>query len=669
MKYLHPDSKILGMTVPLAALVTKDSCGTGEFLDLIPLASFCTSCEITLIQLLPVNDTGLQSSPYSALSAFALNPLYGRPSKMDSKQVARKAIENLSENGREPGRFIYHERYREKIAIYQEIFSASKTEILKAWNDIKSPLHVWAKSQSWLPAYAVYTVLKQENKDRHWKEWGALANVDMATIEKRWQNPKLLEKHLFPVWLQHQLFLQFDEAAQGVRALGIDLKGDIPILMNEDSCDVWSRPALFSREAVAGAPPDMFSPSGQNWQFPLYRWDELAKDNYAWWKDRLAVANRWYSAFRIDHVLGFFRIWACSLYDNSAVLGWYTPGEQLTPSQLQALGFTNDRLRWLSEPHIETHQFEDPVQNIEDRELRQEVRAIIRERLLEQIPGEELWLFKPEVRGEKDIHTAGLPQALEGVLLNKWRDRCLIPHATGKTISFTPSWYWKDSTAWRSLSPDEQQQLETSAKQALTKSEKTWEKQGHTLLSVLSASVDMLACAEDLGAVPACVPKILKKLGISGLRVVRWYRQWDKEGSPYIPLSAYGAQSVATPAVHDSSTLREWWEQEAEQDVFSSFIKKKLNPQWNPETAALVLNTLAKAASNIFVVQLQDILHLRPNYYSENPADERINIPGTVSDFNWTWRMPQSLEALEMDGALKTAIREIANHRKGKSGK
>jgi 4-alpha-glucanotransferase len=288
---------------------------------------------------------------------------------------------------------------------------------------------------------------------------------------------------------------------------------------------------------------------------------------------------------------------------------------------------------------------------------------------LQQLPGEELWLFKPIVKGEKDIFAAGLPHAVEQALLEKWRDRCLIPHGAGETISFTPSWYWKNSTAWKSLSKDEQTKLEEAATAVLAKSEKVWEKQGLKLLSVLSNSVDMLPCAEDLGAVPACVPKVLKKLGISGLRVTRWYRQWDKEGEPYIPLSSYGTQSVATPAVHDSSTLREWWEQEADQALFSHFIKKTPASRWNPDAANLVLGALAKAASSIFMVQLQDLLHLDDKYYSNDPAEERINIPGTVSDFNWTWRMPKPLEDLDADKTLKAAIRTVSALRKGTSGK
>ena len=144
------------------------------------------------------------------------------------------------------------------------------------------------------------------------------------------------------------------------------------------------------------------------------------------------------------------------------------------------------------------------------------------------------------------------------------------------------------------------------------------EKTGLVTLCLLFALLLIcFACAEDLGRNSACVPKVLKKLGISALRVVHWYRQWDKEGSPYIPLSSYGSQSVATPAVHDSSTLREWWEQEAEQDIFAHFLKLKLDPDWTPKTATLVLGALSKAASSIFVVQMQDLLHLADNYYSD----------------------------------------------------
>jgi 4-alpha-glucanotransferase len=170
----------------------------------------------------------------------------------------------------------------------------------------------------------------------------------------------------------------------------------------------------------------------------------------------------------------------------------------------------------------------------------------------------------------------------------------------------------------------------------------------------------MLPCAEDLGAVPDCVPKTLANLGILGLRVVRWHRAWEQEGQPYIPFEDYPELSVCTPAVHDSSTVREWWEREADQGLFSGFLGVPSLPRmYNPGTAKLVLSKTSAAASRFRVFQIQDLLHLSNKWYAEDPAAERINVPGTSNEFNWTYRLPASIEEIGKDGDLIKAVEEL----------
>jgi len=170
----------------------------------------------------------------------------------------------------------------------------------------------------------------------------------------------------------------------------------------------------------------------------------------------------------------------------------------------------------------------------------------------------------------------------------------------------------------------------------------------------------MLPCAEDLGAVPPCVPKVLSKLGILGLRVVRWHRDWYKEGQPYIPFEDYPELSVCTPAVHDSSCLREWWDREADQQQFSGFIGLPSLPKvYNPGTARIILHKIATAGSRFRVFQIQDLLHLSNHWYAEDPASERINIPGTSNEFNWTYRLPAPISKLMEDEDLIRAVLEL----------
>jgi 4-alpha-glucanotransferase len=277
---------------------------------------------------------------------------------------------------------------------------------------------------------------------------------------------------------------------------------------------------------------------------------------------------------------------------------------------------------------------------------------------LERIGTEELWLFRDTIRGERDIDALGLHPAARNYLVQAWHNRLFLEYEKN---AFFPVWYFRNSRAYASLSEEEKQKLEALVEKKRQESEKIWESQGVKLLSVLVSASSMLPCAEDLGAVPDCVPRTLARLGILGLRVVRWHRSWEQEGQPYIPFEDYPELSVCTPAVHDSSTVREWWEREADQELFSGFLGFPSLPRvYNPGTSRLILFKTASAASRFRVFQIQDLLHLSNRWYAEDPASERINVPGTSSEFNWTYRLPASIEEIGGDGDLIKAVGELA---------
>jgi 4-alpha-glucanotransferase len=229
---------------------------------------------------------------------------------------------------------------------------------------------------------------------------------------------------------------------------------------------------------------------------------------------------------------------------------------------------------------------------------------------------------------------------------------------------YSPVWYYRNSHAYASLSNAEKQQLETLLEKQRIDSEKIWEEEGERLLAMLFGASSMLPCAEDLGAVPDCVPRVLTKLNILGLRVVRWFREWDKEGQPYILFDVYPELSVCMASVHDSSTLREWWDTEADQRLFSGFIGVPSLPKvYNPGTAKIILQKTATAASLFKVFPIQDLLHLsntRKEWWAEDPASERINVPGTNNEFNWTYRLPAPIKEIENDSELVKAVQELA---------
>jgi 4-alpha-glucanotransferase len=273
---------------------------------------------------------------------------------------------------------------------------------------------------------------------------------------------------------------------------------------------------------------------------------------------------------------------------------------------------------------------------------------------LTQVGSEELWQFKKKIQGEKDIDALKLHPGSRACLFRAWQNRTFLEYEKGR---FFPVCYYGESRAYKSLSNEEKQSLEALLERHKAKSEKVWAVQGKKFLNVLRESSSMLPCAEDLGAVPNCVPVVLAKLKILGLRVVRWFREWDKDGKPYIPLDQYPEMSVCTTAVHDSSTLRQWWEDEAEREYFSGFIGHPSLPKtYEPGTAKAILYKTATAKSRFRVFQIQDLLHLSPRWYAADPALERINVPGTCNDFNWTYRLPASIEEIGKDKDLIKAV-------------
>jgi 4-alpha-glucanotransferase len=641
--------RLIGVVCPVGALRSARSTGVGEFPDIAGFAALCADMGVGLIQLLPVNDTAYESSPYSAVSAFALNPLYLRISDLPEAEDFAKEIAALGKKFEKEKRFPYYKIVKAKMELLGEIFAANK-EAITASARKTAALGKWIEQNPWVKNYAVYRTLKDQNGQKTPDEWKAFGKVSAKDIAALWASEASADARLFYAWLQKALDEQFTAAAAEVSKLGILLEGDIPILMNRDSCDVWAHPEYFRLDLSAGAPPDMYSPQGQNWGFPIYDWAAQAKDDYAFWRGRLAVAEKYYHAYRIDHVLGFFRIWASNTDDTSGAskLGRYIPYTPVKRAELAALGFDDGRVRWLSEPHIPTDELRYAAGAGADEAFN---------KALSRIGNEELWLFKTSIKGVRDIDALGLSHEARNCLVDAWNNRLLLEY---EPDLFFPLWYGKDSRSWRSLGDTEKNVLDALFKKKQAESEKVWEKEGKKLLSILSESSAMLPCAEDLGAVPDCVPRVLAALNIMGLRVVRWTRDWAEAGEPYIPLSDYPELSVCTPAVHDSSTLRQWWEGEADRAMFAAFAGvPSLGNIYNPGTARTILGRIAGAASRWRVFQIQDILHLSSKWYSKDPEQERINVPGTYNDFNWTYRLPAPVEELARDKDLVAAVNDL----------
>ena len=669
--------KRTGIVVPISALYTKDCPSCGDFLALKDLADFCKKAGFSIVQLLPVNDTGTQSSPYSGLSAFALHPLFIRINALPEFAAAMKgnkafatAYKAFEKEFGYKKRFDYDAVLGEKTKLLHLLFNYIEKKNSKdeaEANKLNKELAKFVRSNQWIIPYAVFKNIKDENMQASWKSWDeSIQKLSYDQIKLKWQNKAKKSSHDFFVWCQLRASEQFKEGAESLRAKKIILKGDIPILMNEDSVDCWTYPEFFRQELRAGSPPDGGNPMGQNWGFPTYDWDRLEADEFTWWKDRIKTSAQYYDAFRIDHILGFFRIWASKENETTAYLGHTIPYADFTRKTLNELGFDDDRIKWISEPHIPTGTIENITWNHD------EATAVL-EKVCDRVKTEELWTFKKEIDGDKEIYAMnffedeGKNNAVKNALAEKWRDRSLIQI---KKDRFIKVYAFENSTAWKTLSGEEQEKLRKLFEEIEVKENKLWEKQATTTLSAIVHASDMIPCAEDLGVNLPVMPEVLKKLDILSLKVIRWTRQWDKPGQPYIPFTDYPELSVATTSVHDSSTLRQWWNQE--KDSVWTFInsvecenKPDGNSAFTPEIAEFILRSLASCKSALLINPLQDYLFLEHSFYLENEDDERINIPGSVNTFNWTYRIPVTIEEMSGNKGLLNKIKTIVETHDG----
>lgn len=314
-----------GINIPLFSLHSSRSSGIGEYTDLIPLIDWCSSAGFDTIQLLPLNDPGLDKSPYNALSSFALNPLYIGLSQLpylEHHPDLRELLTDLKALNELP--YVDYVKVREgkkkflKIYWEREYGQFAKTV----------PYLNFVNQTPRLKGYALFKTLKERFGYSYWKSWPEA----YRTYSSDMMDQLLVEEsaeYSYYNFLQYLCHVQLQQAKQVAEAKGVHLMGDIPILISPDSADVWHYPELFDQELSAGAPPDYYNLDGQNWGFPIYNWEEMEKHHYAWWNDRLSYASNYYHLYRIDHIVGFFRIWAIPP-GNPSSKGFFSPSDPTT---------------------------------------------------------------------------------------------------------------------------------------------------------------------------------------------------------------------------------------------------------------------------------------------------------------------------------------------------
>lgn len=302
--------KRAGVAFPLISLLHKNAYECGDIETLLIIKNWVKKTGLTIVQILPLNDTGTGKSPYSSISAFAIDPVYISLHKLGIKLKNRKeTIATLKVN--------YTRMRSLKIQALRIHFETNHNPALR------TSLEQFVKENKWVSTYVAFRTLYDKNQGTHWQTW-QYGSKYSPKLEKEIIT-SYSHEYYFQVWMQYVAYLQLKEVKEAYAKDGLFLKGDMPILTSSNSADVWSSTHLFDLSITAGAPPDSFSEDGQNWAFPVINWEVMRKENYSWWEERLKYLENFYHLYRIDHVLGMYRIWSIPLNAKSARFGFFHP--------------------------------------------------------------------------------------------------------------------------------------------------------------------------------------------------------------------------------------------------------------------------------------------------------------------------------------------------------
>jgi 4-alpha-glucanotransferase len=641
-----------GVAVPVFSLRSRNGFGVGEFADLKLLADWGEKVGLKLIQLLPVNDTTAtktwkDSYPYAAISAFALHPIYLNLAAVANTKNKRLLSELEPERQRLNAldAVDYEAVMRVKIDFLKQIFPSQKTATFRA----REYKEFFAANENWLVPYAAFCCFRDQFGTADFNQWPEHRKFDAAAVAALARDHDGLEFYFF---VQFHLHLQLKDAVAHVHRRGLVLKGDIAIGVFRHGADAWQSPELFHMDLQAGAPPDPFSAKGQNWGFPTYNWPRMAADGFAWWKQRFAQMGEYFDAFRIDHILGFFRIWSSPAHAVEGILGYFDPAIPLEPGEFTARGLSFDRERLLR-PLI-TDAVLAGIFGEEDGRVR-------REFLIAHSGGH--YSLRPEFATQRQVEhhfAAREPNArneqLKTGLFDLISNVILLEAGGGLHFRFA----MEQTTSFKQLPPDIRAKWhDLSVDYFYRRQDEFWRREALQKLPALKRVTDMLICGEDLGLVPVCVPDVMRDLGLLSLEIQRMPKAPGKEFSrpaeaPYL--------SVITPSTHDMSTIRGWWLEDRK--LTQTFFNRELGlpgeapGEASPEIVEAVVRQHLASPAMWSIFQLQDLLGIDGRLRRHEVAAERINIPA-IANYYWRYRMHVELEALPAEEAFNSQVSKL----------
>jgi 4-alpha-glucanotransferase len=648
-----------GVAIPVFSLRSNNSFGIGEFLDIKLLADWAKEAGLKLIQILPINDTSAtftwkDSYPYAAISAFALHPIYINLLKVAGKK-GMQAVKSLTKkqthlNGL--AEIDYDEVIRIKLDVLRQLYEADEMAFLKE----NSYLEFFEDNRAWLVPYAAFCYYRDKYKTADFSQWKTGAVYNEAEIVKlTGAKSKCFKQIAFFYFVQYHLHLQLKEAVDYAHKKGLAIKGDIPIGIYRYGADAWTAPELYNMNMQAGAPPDDFAVKGQNWGFPTYNWQRMEEDHFEWWKMRFHQMSNYFDAFRIDHILGFFRIWSIPTDSVEGIMGRFIPALPVSAHEFGERGIWFDHDRFCKPFIIDAilyQMFDGLTQQVKETFLQPNDRGgyDLKEEFNTQRKVQDYLASRPDNEDNQRLKT-GLFDLISNVLLFEEEGSNRQAFHFRISMDTTQSYQHLDEGTRHRLK-------ELYINYFFRRQDEFWKQEALKKLPALKEATNMLICGEDLGMVPHSVPEVMQRLSILSLEVQRMPKDpsiafFNPRNAPYL--------SVVTPSTHDMSTIRGWWEEDREktQHFFNHILGEGGQAPYFCEpwvNRAIVLQHLYSPAMwSIF--QLQDIMGMSDTLRRENPHDERINLPANPQ-YYWNYRMHLPLEQLAREQAFNNELKD-----------
>lgn len=653
-----PARKFAGSAIPVFSLRSEGSCGVGDFGDLKTFVSWAADTAQHVVQILPINDTSITGSwtdsyPYNSISIYAFHPMYIDLRQLPALADAQFASRFEEERARLNALSVvdYEAVNRLKQSYLKEVYRQEGENVLKS-DEFNT---FFADNRHWLQPYAAFSYLCDLYGTSDFHCWEAYNKYDEEEIQQLCSPESDAYTFIgYYYYMQYLLHVQLLAVAEYARRKGVILKGDIPIGISRTSVESWVEPYYFNMNGQAGAPPDAFSVNGQNWGFPTYNWEVMEKDNYLWWRRRFAKMAEYFTAYRIDHILGFFRIWEIPTHSVHGLLGQFVPSLPMSADEIRSFGL-NFRPDFMLRPFISEYILNTVFGEQSD---------YVRETFVRPLH-HDLYEMRPEFdtqrkveaffEGKTDSESIWLKEKLYALI----SDVLFVADRNNPEL-YHPRIAVQNDYIFKQLAEQEQEAFNHLYNHYYyQRHNEFWYHEAMKKLPVLTQSTPMLVCGEDLGMVPDCVSWVMNELQILSLEIQRMPKAIGRE---FGCLNEYPFRSVCTIGTHDMPTLRGWWEEDAA--LTERFYHNELHhwgevpkhaPGW---LCKEIIEQHLQSPSMLCVLAWQDWTSIDESLRNPDVQAERINVPANPHNY-WQWRMHITLEELMQADELNDAIRQM----------